>query len=257
MEEVTADAYRRTLSVAQRGAMHVGWIEVRRAPRKPALAVSVSASLARVTPAVLAQVKHAFDLTCDPTVVAAALGKLADAHPGLRLPGAFDGFELAVRAVVGQQITVRGARTLLGRIVSAFGDAADVLHAEGPARLFPSPSRIAACDAQELVRLGITSARARTLVVVARAIAAGDLRLSPGGDVDATVRALESLPGIGAWTAQYIAMRALGWPDAFPASDLVVLKALGETRPARAVIRSEAWRPWRAYAVLHLWRSAT
>ena len=257
VEEVTADAYRRTLAVAHRGAMHVGWIEVRRAPRKPALAVSVSASLARVTPTVLAQVKHAFDLTCDPTVVAAALGELAQAHPGLRLPGAFDGFELAVRAVVGQQITVRGARTLLGRIVSAFGDAADAGHADGPARLFPTPSRIAACDVQALVRLGITNARARTLVVVARAIADGDLRLSPGGDVDATVRALESLPGIGAWTAQYIAMRALGWPDAFPASDLVVLKALGESRPARAVIRSEAWRPWRAYAVLHLWRNAT
>jgi AraC family transcriptional regulator, regulatory protein of adaptative response / DNA-3-methyladenine glycosylase II len=257
VEEVTADAYRRTICVAQRGAVHAGWIEVRPAPRKPALCVSVSASLARVTPAVLAQVKHAFDLTCDPTVVATALGKLADAHPGLRLPGAFDGFELAVRAVVGQQITVRGARTLLGRIVNTFGDTADVLQAERPARLFPSPSRIAACDARELVGLGITNARARTLIVVARAIAAGDLRLSPGGDVDATVRSLESLPGIGAWTAQYIAMRALGWPDAFPASDLVVLKALGETRPARAVIRSEAWRPWRAYAVLHLWRSAT
>jgi AraC family transcriptional regulator of adaptative response / DNA-3-methyladenine glycosylase II len=258
VEEVTTDTYRRTLVIAQRGAVHVGWIEVRRAPRKPALAVSVSASLARVTPAVLAQVKHAFDLTCDPAVVAAALGELAQGHPGLRVPGAFDGFELAVRAVVGQQITVRGARTLLGRIVNAFGDAAaDLVRADGPARVFPSPSRIAACEVQELIRLGLTNARARTLVVLARAVAAGELRLAPGGDVDATVRALEALPGIGAWTAQYIAMRALGWPDAFPASDLVVLKALGESRPGRAVIRSEAWRPWRAYAVLHLWRNAT
>ena len=257
VEDVTADAYRRTLAIAQRGAVHVGGIEVRRAPRKHALAVRVSASLARVTPAVLAQVKHAFDLGCDPVVVAATLGELAQRHPGLRVPGACDGFELAVRAVVGQQITVRGARTLLGRIVGAFGDTADPASAEGPARLFPSPSRIAACDPRELVRLGITGTRARTLVVLARAVAAGDLRLSPGGDVEATVRALEALPGIGAWTAQYIAMRALGWPDAFPASDLVVLRALGESKPARALIRSEAWRPWRAYAVLHLWRNAT
>ena len=258
VEEVRADAYRRTLAIAQRDVVHAGWIEVRRAPRKSALAVGVSPSLARVTPAVLALVKQAFDLSCDPALVAAALGDLAKGHPGLRVPGSFDGFELAVRAVVGQQITVRGARTLLGRIVAAFGEAApELIDADGPARLFPTPARIAACDARGLVRLGITGARARTLVVLARAVAAGALRLAPGGDVDATVRALEALPGVGPWTAQYIALRALAWPDAFPASDLVVLKALGETRPARALIRSEAWRPWRAYAVLHLWRNAT
>ena len=258
VEDVRADTYRRTLAVTQRGAAHAGWIEVRRAPRKSALAVAVSPSLARVTPAVLALVKQAFDLSCDPALVASALGDLAQRHPGLRVPGSFDGFELAVRAVVGQQITVRGARTLLGRIVEAFGEAAaEPMGAHGPARLFPSAARIAACDARELVRLGITGARARTLVSLARAVADGGLRLAPGVDVDATVRALEALPGIGPWTAQYIALRALAWPDAFPASDLVVLKALGETRPARALIRSEAWRPWRAYAVLHLWRNAT
>jgi AraC family transcriptional regulator of adaptative response / DNA-3-methyladenine glycosylase II len=205
---------------------------------------------------VLAQVKHAFDLACDPAVVAAALGDLAQGSPGLRVPGSFDGFELAVRAVVGQQITVRGARTLLGRLVAAFGtDLAEPMRGGAPGRLFPVPSRIAACDEGDLVRLGLTRARARTLAALARAIAAGGLELAPGSDVEATVRALDALPGIGAWTAQYIAMRALAWPDAFPASDLAVLKALGETRPARAIVRSEAWRPWRAYAVMHLWRS--
>jgi len=150
VEDVTPDAYRRTLAIAQRGAVHIGGIEVRRVPRKAALAVAVSPALARVVPAVLARVKHAFDLTCDPAVVAAALGGLANGHPGLRVPGAFDGFELAVRAVVGQQITVRGARTLLGRLVHAFGDAVAPLHGDGPARLFPAPSCIAGRSPTEL-----------------------------------------------------------------------------------------------------------
>ena len=256
VEEVTADAYRRTLVVTQRGGTHAGVIEVRRAARRPALAVAIAPSLARVVPAVLARVKHAFDLSCDPAVVAAALGDLAAGHPGLRVPGAFDGFELAVRAVVGQQITVRGARTLLGRLVAAFGETAADTGANGPTQLFPPAWRIAACAPVELARLGITAARARTLIAVARALAAGEIELQPGVDVDATVRALVALPGVGTWTAQYIAMRALGWPDAFLASDLVVRKVLGESSPARALARSEAWRPWRAYAVLHLWRKA-
>ncbi len=129
--------------------------------------------------------------------------------------------------------------------------------AGGPARLFPTAARIAATEPAALGRLGITRARADALVAVAQAVVRGDVVLQPGVDVEATVRALEAIRGIGAWTAQYVAMRALAWPDAFPASDLVVLKALGETRAARAIIRSEAWRPWRAYAVLHLWRKAT
>ena len=255
VEDAGADAYRRTLAITQRGVTHVGAIEVRRVARRHALSVAVSPSLARVVPAVLARVKHAFDLTCDPAVVAAALGDLAADHAGLRVPGAFDGFELAVRAVVGQQITVRGARTLLGRLAAAFGETAAAT-ADGPARLFPTAARIAAGEPGEIVRLGLTTARARTLIGLARVLADGELTLQPGGDVDATLRALVALPGIGPWTAQYIAMRALGWPDAFLASDLVVRKALGGISPARALARSEAWRPWRAYAVLHLWRTA-
>ena len=263
IEQVTHDVYRRTLSISHRGAVHNGWIGVRRAPRKAALAITASASLARAVPVVLSRIKHAFDLCCDPAIIAAALGPLAQDHPGLRVPGAFDGFELAVRAVVGQQITVRGARTLLGRMVQAFGEAADpfgeAAHpfgTDGPAYLFPPALRIATCTVAQLTRLGITGARARTLVALAEAVVDGELELEPGADVETALRRLQALRGIGPWTAQYIAMRALGWPDAFLANDLVVLKALGETRPARALVRSEAWRPWRAYAVLHLWRNA-
>jgi AraC family transcriptional regulator of adaptative response / DNA-3-methyladenine glycosylase II len=257
VEAVTGDAYARTVSIAHRGALHVGRIEVRRAARKPALRVAVSPSLARAVPVVLSRVKRAFDLACDPAVVAAALGPLAAAHPGLRVPGTFDGFELAVRAVVGQQISVRAARTLLGRIAQAFGETVGTVDGDALSRVFPSAARIAALPPRDLARVGVTQARARTVVGLAAAVASGTLSLEPESDVEATLDALTALPGIGAWTANYVAMRALRWPDAFLANDLVVLKALGETRAAHALHRSEPWRPWRSYAVMHLWRNAS
>jgi AraC family transcriptional regulator of adaptative response / DNA-3-methyladenine glycosylase II len=255
VESADANAYRRTLAIAHRGVVHAGCVEVRRAPRKPALAVAISASLARVAPQALARVRHAFDLACDPQEIAARLGDLAAAHPGLRVPGAFDGFELAVRAVVGQQIAVRAARTLLGRLARALGAPLDPATPDGP-RLFPDAERIAACPPAELARCGLTTARARALSALAAAVVRGEVDLRPGADVAATIARLETLPGIGTWTAHYVAMRALGWPDAFLANDRIVLAALGETRPARALARSEAWRPWRAYAVMHLWKGA-
>jgi len=208
-------------------------------------------------PAVLSRVKHTFDLSCDPALVAAALGTLADARPGLRVPGTFDGFELAVRAIVGQQISVRAARTMVGRIANAFGDTLAEGEGTRALRLFPDATRISRLAPEELTALGLTKARARTLIGLAQAVSSGAIRLDPESDVEATVAGLTALPGIGPWTANYIAMRALRWPDAFLPSDLVVLKALGETRPARALRRSEAWRPWRAYAVIHLWRNAS
>jgi AraC family transcriptional regulator of adaptative response / DNA-3-methyladenine glycosylase II len=255
VEEVDGAAYRRTLALAGRAGVRAGWIEVRRAPRRNALAVALSPSLAQAVPAVLARVKHAFDLGCDPATVGATLGPLAADRPGLRLPGAFDGFELAARAVVGQQVSVRAARTVLGRIAAAFGEPLEA-SVGSLVRSFPAAARIAASPPAELARLGMTGARAATLVALATALARGRLALEPGGDVDATIRALTALPGVGAWTAHYIAMRALGWPDAFLADDLIVRRALGNPRPAQALARSEAWRPWRAYAVLHLWRKA-
>jgi len=256
VEAVTREAYVRSVAVAHRGTTHVGRIEVRRAARRPALRVSVSPSLAAAIPAVLSRVKHAFDLACEPEVVAAALGELAAAHPGLRVPGTFDGFELGVRAIVGQQISVRAARTMLGRIARAHGDALPGENDGVRLRLFPTATKIAALAAEDLMTLGMTRARARTLVGLAQAVAFGRIRLEPESDVDATVAALIALPGIGGWTANYIAMRALRWPDAFLAGDLVVLRAMAEEKAARALRRSEAWRPWRSYAVIHLWKSA-
>jgi len=206
---------------------------------------------------VLSRVKRAFDLACDPGVVAAALGALAARHPGLRVPGTFDGFELAVRAVVGQQISVRAARTLLGRMARTFGEPLIDEESSELNRLFPTAARIAAVPPGELAKLGVTQARARSVVGLAAAVASGAIPLEPESDVDATLAALTALPGIGTWTANYVAMRALRWPDAFLANDLVVLKALRETRPAHALRSSESWRPWRSYAVMHLWRSAS
>jgi AraC family transcriptional regulator, regulatory protein of adaptative response / DNA-3-methyladenine glycosylase II len=257
VEEVSDGAYVRTVALAHRGELHTGRVDVRRAARRPALRVALSASLARVVPAALSRVKDAFDLGCDPGVVTAALGDLAALRPGLRVPGTFDGFELAVRAIVGQQISVRAARTVLGRIARTFGTSLVVEGATVPALLFPSAARLAACAPTDLAALGLTAARARTIAALAGEVASGAIVLDPRSDVEATIAKLMTVRGIGAWTAHYIAMRALRWPDAFLADDLVVLRAMGETRRARALTRSEAWRPWRAYAVLHLWRSST
>lgn len=253
VESVSAHAYRRTLSLEHRGTTHSGTIEVRRSTRKNALVVIISASFAHVVPHVLSRVKHAFDLGCDPVQVSECLGGLAKPHPGLRVPGTFDGFELALRAVVGQQITVRAARTLLGRLTGELG--APLPNAgESVSMLFPTAARVAACDPSEVARIGMPLSRAKTVVAMATAVANGDIDVGPGGDVDATIEKLQSIGGVGTWTAHYIAMRALRWPDAFLANDRIVLKAMNETRPARALVRSEAWRPWRAYAVMHLWK---
>jgi AraC family transcriptional regulator of adaptative response / DNA-3-methyladenine glycosylase II len=165
-----------------------------------------------------------------------------------------DGFEIAVRAILGQQVTVAAATTIAGRFAKAFGEPFDTPHA-GVERLFPPASRIAGAAPSEIAALGVISARAKAIVALARAIEAGTLRLEPSAPVEATLAALEGLPGVGPWTAHYVAMRALAWPDAFPHPDVAVLKAMREAKPGRALERAEAWRPWRAYAVLHLWKS--
>ncbi len=255
VENVTARRYRRTLRVRHGDAIHTGWLAVSPVARRAALRVEMSASLARVVPGVLARVRQAFDLASDPAAIDAALGALATAAPGLRVPGTFDGFEMAVRAVVGQQISVPGARTLLARLVDACGDACECPH-PGLRRLFPTPGRMIACGPSGLRRLGILPARARTLVAVAKAVVDGSLTLDSRADVGRTRAVLRALPGIGPWTAEIIAMRALGWPDAFPAGDLGLLRSLGMTSARRAEAASRAWRPWRSYAVMHLWRKA-
>lgn len=257
VEWVDEDAYLRT---ARLGG-HTGWIHVRHAPERRALVVELTHSLTPVLPALLGRLRDLFDLSARPDVIAEQLARdplLADAvasHPGLRVPGAFDGFELAVRAILGQQITVKAATTLAGRFVDAFGEPIETPHA-GLTRVCPTPRRIAGATIEELATLGIIRARARSIITLAEEIASGRLALEAGAHPDATIARLVALPGIGAWTAHYIAMRALRWPDAFPKEDVVLRRTLGGVSAARAEALSQAWRPWRSYATLHLWRRA-
>jgi AraC family transcriptional regulator of adaptative response / DNA-3-methyladenine glycosylase II len=251
--------YRRVLRVhGADGALRVGWIEVTAArgrdARRHLLELRLDPALVGAIPAALARVRRAFDLGCRPDEVAAVLGGLAAGHEGVRLPGAFDGFEIGVRAILGQQVSVAAARTLAGRFARAFGDPVSTPWPQLD-RAFPTAEAVAALDASAIGELGVTRQRARTLIGLARAVAGGGLRLEPGADVADTLARLTALPGIGDWTAQYLAMRALGWPDAFPAADVGVMKALGVATPAAAARAAARWQPWRSYAVMHLWRA--
>jgi len=252
IESVTDGRYRRTVRIRTGEVEHRGWLEVAPSRGKPALRVRLSSSLAKAVPPVLARVKALMDLACHPAEVANALGAWAGPDSGLRMPGAFDGFEVAVRAILGQQVSVAAASTLAGRFAAAFGE---TIECSDPSLtiVFPRAERIAEVTPDEVARLGMPAARARTVVALAAAVAEGGLLLAPNVDVEATLERLQALPGIGSWTAQYIAMRALSWPDAFPHTDLGVMKALGETNPCRVLAIAERWRPWRAYAVMHLW----
>jgi AraC family transcriptional regulator of adaptative response / DNA-3-methyladenine glycosylase II len=207
----------------------------------------------------LTRLRNLFDLSARPDVIAEQLGRderlsaSVARNPGLRVPGAFDGFEMAVRAVLGQQVTVKGASTLAGRFAAAFGEPIETPH-PALSRLSPTPERVAAAEVEEIASLGIIRARARSILALANEVASGRLKLEPGVDPESAVRQLTALPGIGPWTAQYVAMRALRWPDAFPREDLVLRNRLGGITAARAEELSLAWRPWRSYAALHLWQ---
>jgi AraC family transcriptional regulator of adaptative response / DNA-3-methyladenine glycosylase II len=257
VELVCDDAYARTVRL---GAAS-GWMRVTPSKKRHALLVQFTNSLTPALPALLCRVRALFDLDARPDVIAARLGKDARLSasvrtaPGLRVPGAFDGFELGLRAILGQQVTVKAARTIAGRVVETFGEKI-VTPFAGLNRLTPSPERLAIAAVGDVARLGIVGARARSLVALAKAQASGALRLD--GDArqnpDDSIRRLAELPGIGPWTAHYIAMRALRWPDAFPKEDVAVRKRLGGVSAAEAEAQSQAWRPWRSYAVMHLWR---
>lgn len=252
VESISKDRYRRSVGVEAGGRLLCGWIEVICSNPQPLLEVVVGGPLLTAIPRVLAGVKRLFDLSAHPVAIASVLGPLALDRPGLRVPGAFDGFEIAVRAILGQQISVKSASTLAARFTRAFGEPVDTPFQE-IRRLFPKPARIADCTVPMITALGITSRRAVSLIALAGAVADGSLRLDAGAHIEETLKALLDLPGVGVWTAQYVAMRALAWPDAFPHSDYGVMKALRETSPARVLAMAEKWRPWRAYAAMHLW----
>ncbi|HEY1956343.1 MAG TPA: AlkA N-terminal domain-containing protein [Polyangiaceae bacterium] len=255
--DLEALAYTRSVRIQDRR----GWIRASLDPRRPTLAVDVSASLARHLMPVASSVRALFDLDAQPDAIDAHLARdpllrpFVRRTPGLRVPGAFDAFELAARAVLGQQVSVRGATTLAGRLARAFGESIETPHPRID-RLFPTPERLARSRPSEIAAIGLPAARAATLHAVAVAVHEGALALDPTIDPATTCAALERIPGIGPWTAQYIAMRALRAPDAFPASDLGLARALG-LAPRELTERAAAWSPWRAYAAMHVWRKDT
>ncbi|MBL8327282.1 MAG: helix-turn-helix domain-containing protein [Rubrivivax sp.] len=246
---------RRSLALTAEAQRHAGWIELALPVTRPEVRVQLSPGLIPVLGAVLQRVRHALDLDADPSLTEATLADVASpAVPGLRLPGSFDSFESAVRVILGQQVTVAAARTLCRRLVEAFGEPITTPHA-GLDRLFPAAPRLAEASADQLGRLGIVRQRVGALQALARAVAEGRIELHPAAPLEPTLQALRALPGIGEWTVQLIALRVLGWPDAFAASDIGVLNALGTRDPREALARAEAWRPWRAYAVIRLWQT--
>jgi AraC family transcriptional regulator of adaptative response / DNA-3-methyladenine glycosylase II len=258
VELVSGNTYRRTIAIGD----VCGVISVAPAARNR-VDVSVRFPDMAALPQIIARVRRVFDLAADPDAIGAhlsldpVLAPLVAARPGLRVPGAWDGFELAVRAVFGQQITVPAATRLLGRLVEAHGTLlpAAAKDGEGLSHLFPSPARLACAD---LAVLGMPNARAMAVTSLAQAISADPAIFSRGASLEAAIAKLRSLPGIGEWTAQYIAMRELREPDAFPAADIGLMRAMAAANgkrpsPAELLSRAERWRPWRAYAALHLW----
>jgi AraC family transcriptional regulator of adaptative response / DNA-3-methyladenine glycosylase II len=244
----------RTLRVQHGTRSHAGWLQLRFDTEREQMLLSVSESLAAVLPIVISRARAMFDLDAEPMAINATLHNAFPHGDGLRVPGTVDGFELAVRAVLGQQVTVAAARTLGSRLVEAFGEPL-VTPIEGLDRLFPTPAALAAASGDALGQLGIVRQRQAALQAIAREVAAGRIALHAGADVPSTIAALQALPGIGDWTAQYIAMRALRWPDAFPAGDIALQKALGVGTARAASEASQAWRPWRSYAVLRAWHA--
>lgn len=256
VEQVQDGKYFRTVRVVRQNKEFTGWLEVSHDEDKKMLSARLSDSLLPVCASVLERLKRLFDLHMDPIAINSVLGPLAEPRPGLRLPGSFDGFEMAIRAILGQQISVVAARTLAGRVTLRFGTPLPTPFAP-LTRLFPTPQQLAAATVSQIASLGITGKRAQTLIALSRAVANGALQLEPGSRVEDTLKELHEIPGVGEWTVQYIAMRALSWPDAFPHTDLGIKKALQTSNPKKILEHAEQWRPWRAYAALHLWADLT
>lgn len=260
VETITGDRYARTIEID--GATGIVAVE-------PADGAALKATIRfpklSALPVIIARLRRVFDLAADPQTIGAhlaedpALAPLVKARPGLRVPGAWDGFELAVRAVLGQQITVSAAIGLAGKLVATYGEKLAVAHIDFPTltHVFPRPERLRGAD---IAALGMPRARGAALSSLAAAVAADPQIFGPKRSLEEAIAQLRSLSGIGEWTAQYIAMRELREPDAFPAADIGLQRALADEtgrRPTAAELlaRAERWRPWRAYAAQHLWAS--
>ena len=267
VEVVDADSYARVIAPPDDAPGQApGWLRVSAWPGgEHALQLQLHGVAPSRLLSIVARLRRMFDLDADPQAIASVLsgdpklGPLLQRRPGLRLPSGWDGFEIAVRAILGQQVSVAAARTLATRLAHRYGRALETPFAPGLEHIFPAPEALAEADLSTAI--GVTRARADTIRNVARALLDGRVDFKPERTLDDFVARWVALPGIGPWTAQYIAMRALGHPDAFPAEDLILRRVASDddtALTARALLaRAEAWRPWRAYCVIHLWREAT
>lgn len=248
----------RTLSLDHQGRRYQGWIDAGFDAQRPVLTLRVDQALHPVLAHVIARVRTTFDLDADSEAIDEVLSAAFPGQTGARVPGTVDGFELAIRAILGQQISVAAARTLATRLVHRFGDA---IGTPWPRlnRTFPRPDTLARVGADDLGQLGITRQRQMAIQALARAVCDGHLQLDGGQTPELAMATLRALPGIGEWTVQYIALRALRWPDAFPAGDVALQKALGVHRQPRAEsaaqAMAQAWCPWRGYAAFRAWQA--
>lgn len=263
VEKVIDNEYFRTVRLdVGNGQSVYGWIKVGHRPEKNALAVTVSSTLLPVLSQVLDRVRHLFDLCCDPEVIAETLVVMDNVRrglyvPGIRLPGCFDTFEMTVRAALGQQITVKAAGTLATRLAQAYGTPVDTGIKE-LTHVFPSPEAILSLDgpiADHLGPLGVSGAKANTILGLAKMLRDGGMALRFCAEPQAELETLMKIPGIGEWTVQYIAMRVIGWPDAFPHTDYGVKKVLSPRTSGEIFMLAESWRPWRSYAAINLWNA--
>lgn len=263
IEVVKNGEYMRTVHLENAEGRHVyGWVRIGHKPKKNALSVTVSETLLPVLPQVLARIRHLFDLYCDPDTVYETLRAMNDIRPGLcvlgtRVPGCFNTFEMAVRAVLGQQITVKAASTLAARIAQTYGTPIQT-GMEGLTHIFPSPENVLALDGaieNHFGALGVTAARSNTIYELARAFVQGEIDVGLCAQPEEEMKKLTAIRGIGSWTAQYIAMRAMEWPDAFLETDAGVKKALQPYTSKELLKMAEAWRPWRSYATVNLWNT--
>lgn len=256
-EQFVDGVYRRTVQIGAR----TGWIAARPDDGRAELRVDVAPALLPVWPLLRSRLRHLFDLDANPQQIETHLARdtqlaaVSDGPRGLRIPGAVDGFDVALRIVLGQQISVLAASTLYGRFTEIFGTPVDTPF-EGLTHLPATAERVAAAAPQAIRDCGVPRRRAETIHALARAIADGELGLSPDSDPTRARADLARIPGIGPWSVETIAMRTLGDPDALPAGDLVLRRALGATRAREVENRAHTWRPWRAYAAMQLWTAA-
>jgi len=250
VEVVEDGKYRRTISLHGKA----GYFEVSLAHGRDALLLRIAFGDSQSLFMIVERVRAMFDLNADWSAIVQNLRSDpilragVEAHPGIRVPGCWDGFELAVRAILGQQVTVKGATTMAGRIASRFGKPFN--GPSGLSRIFPAPDVLAKLP---LADIGLTGARVETIRALARSVCSGRIGFGASTSSEALLNQLCEIPGVGKWTAQYIAMRALGEPDAFPSTDLGLLRAIGLVSSRDLEVRAESWRPWRAYAAMYLW----